>query len=200
MTKNPWSKEEVEILHNFYPIEGKLVLDKLPNRTYSSLRQKARYDGIKFEGITNIGQNAWTIKEIELLTNYYPILGSKVADYFPYRSVDSVLNKANRLKLKTEKGSKVLSECTNVYLIYFKTINIYKIGISKNISKRIKQFGEEAILIYFKDCSSNYSAKNLEKMLLEKVNKVDTGVLRTGNTETFMATKEEVEALGKYFS
>ena len=200
MTKNPWSKEELEILHNFYPIEGKLVLDKLPNRTYSALRQKACYDGIKFEGITSIGQSAWTEKEIDTLTRLYPVLGSKVCDYFPNRTVDSVLNKATRLKLVTENGSKTIKECTTVYIVYFPCLDLYKVGITKNVLKRIKQFGTEAHVVYDKNCKDHISAKSLEKELLSMVEKISSGLLTTGNTETFKATKEEVEALGKYFA
>lgn len=71
---NKWTEEELNILRLYYPTEGKRGVHKrLPHRTESSIKTRAGLLGISVQ--KRKSDIAWSNKEIELLTNYYPIGG-----------------------------------------------------------------------------------------------------------------------------
>lgn len=75
----------------------------------------------------------------------------------------------------------------SVYFIYFKEIDLYKIGITNNLQKRIYQFGYKPEIIFIREFEIGKDAKFLEKEWLDNIKdyKINTGLLRSGNTETF---------------
>ena len=76
---------------------------------------------------------------------------------------------------------------SQVYLIYFESINLYKIGLSNNYAKRIKQFSIPCEIILIQKFEKGSDASKLEKEWLQNVRPYmkNTGLLRSGNTETF---------------
>ena len=72
-----------------------------------------------------------------------------------------------------------------VYLMFFPELDLYKIGISNNPEKRAKQFGYKADIFWVEEHSTHEEAKARETYLLSKVTLVNTGLLTSGNTETF---------------
>ena len=74
-----------------------------------------------------------------------------------------------------------------VYCVYFKELNLYKIGISNNYKERLRSFGYRAELIYVLYFEEGNDAVKVEKQYLNNINhlKVNTGLLVSGNTETF---------------
>lgn len=72
-----------------------------------------------------------------------------------------------------------------VYKIYFPELDLYKIGIAKDVHTRIQNLGYKAIVLDVIKCKDSGEAKNLEKLLLSKEKLVNTGKLRSGNTETY---------------
>ena len=73
------------------------------------------------------------------------------------------------------------------YLIYFKELDIYKIGISNNYLKRIKHFSYKAEIIFYIQHKVGKNAKDLEAKWLHSIKDytINTGMLTSGNTETF---------------
>jgi Zn finger protein HypA/HybF involved in hydrogenase expression len=74
-----------------------------------------------------------------------------------------------------------------LYCIYFEELDLYKVGITNNINNRMFQFGVEPELIFLREFELGKDAKDLETKWLKNIKeyKVNTGKLRSGNTETF---------------
>lgn len=72
-----------------------------------------------------------------------------------------------------------------VYKIYFPELDLYKIGVAKDVHTRIQNFGYKAIILDVIKCNNSGEAKDLEKLLLSKEKLVNTGKLKSGNTETY---------------
>jgi len=73
------------------------------------------------------------------------------------------------------------------YCVYFKDLELYKIGISNNYTNRIKKFGIKPEVIFTREFSKGIDAMSLEKEWKENLKDylVNTGLLKSGNTETF---------------
>ena len=71
--------------------------------------------------------------------------------------------------------------------MYFKNLTIYKIGVTNNIQKRLKTFGYKPEVILILNFKTGKEAKELESIWLKNIlpYKINTGLLRSGNTETF---------------
>lgn len=74
-----------------------------------------------------------------------------------------------------------------VYLVEFKD-NLYKIGLSNNYKKRIKSFGMPCNLIMVRKFCNSTDAIDKEKewLIVLKPFMFNTGLLKSGNTETFI--------------
>lgn len=72
------------------------------------------------------------------------------------------------------------------YCIYFPDIDLYKVGITNNLTNRLKQFGQKATVIFTREFDLGIDAKELETKWLDNIKdyKVNTGLLKSGNTET----------------
>ena len=86
----PWSIEELEILKNYYPIEGGDVYKRLPGRTYGTCCTKAYQLHIKCE-------NGWSQEEDEILKKYYPTEGTDVCKRLPGRTRDACMTRAGKI-------------------------------------------------------------------------------------------------------
>ena len=75
----------------------------------------------------------------------------------------------------------------NTYLIYFEFLDLYKIGYTDNVRRRITQFGYKAEIILVREHDTEYEARKLEQQWLNNVKalKVNTAMLDSGNTESF---------------
>ena len=73
------------------------------------------------------------------------------------------------------------------YLLYFNTLDLYKIGITNNIPNRRSQLGIKSEVIFSRYFDNGQDAYKLEQKWLENIKllKVNTSKLRSGNTETF---------------
>lgn len=91
-----WTKEEDEILINYYPKEGTGVIKRLKDRTINAIKNRAQALGIiyRYEMIN------WTAEELEILKIYYPTEGKKVAIRLPRRTVKTIQATALRLGIK----------------------------------------------------------------------------------------------------
>jgi len=73
------------------------------------------------------------------------------------------------------------------YCVYFPEYDLYKFGISNNFLQRFKQFGSIPEIIFIREFKLGLEARELEKEWSQNVDhlKVNTGLLKSGNTETF---------------
>lgn len=76
---------------------------------------------------------------------------------------------------------------TYVYECYFPELNLFKIGITNSWNARKNEFGEKVELINLWAMVDRTNAQSLERYLLNqnKNNLMNTGMLKSGNTETF---------------
>lgn len=97
--RNLWSKNETEILKKFgEKLTLKKLLEKLPNRTKSSISRKRQ---VLFKKTIKKRTNPWTLKEEELLKKIAPDLTlGELSKKFPNKSFDRVRDK--RLSLLGE--------------------------------------------------------------------------------------------------
>lgn len=93
-----WSKEEIEILKNFYSINLDLCVEQIqkinPRRKLPSIIAKANLLGL-------IRTNFWALEEDEIIKKYYPVEGpAGVAKRLYGRNEKSIHTRAARLKIK----------------------------------------------------------------------------------------------------
>ncbi|MGP2408139.1 hypothetical protein [Yersinia sp. 2545 StPb PI] len=96
----PWTEEEKEILRTHYANgEGiTYVRTLLPGRERKSIFMMAKVLGIK-------SLRSWQESEVHILTQFYALMGTKVAQKLPRRSAESIKIKASQLGLKYTKFS-----------------------------------------------------------------------------------------------
>jgi hypothetical protein len=83
-----WLAEEIALLERYYPVEGKSVVARLPNRSAESVKLKASELGIKFTGDEKY--RVWSDAEREMLAKNHDLPFSQLCALFPERSKSSV--------------------------------------------------------------------------------------------------------------
>lgn len=73
------------------------------------------------------------------------------------------------------------------YCIYFKDLDVYKVGVTNNIKTRMANFGYKPEIIFIREFNNGNDALILEKLWLYHLKDylVNTYKLKSGNTETF---------------
>lgn len=176
-----WSDEEINLLRQNYPTKGSKYCETLLSRSNISIRHQAIKLGIVFED-----DSTWTEKEDNILIdNYTDFSGGYCKQFLPNRSYASINKRAERLGIRSGKCTE--HETTYVYLLFFEKENLYKVGISNDIDSRRKQLGVESTILGIKTFDSRSGALQEEARLLDIMsdNLINTGVLKSGNTETF---------------
>ena len=74
-----------------------------------------------------------------------------------------------------------------LYYVYFPRLDLYKVGITNSIDRRLHEIGEPYRVLFIQEYSSGHEAYNIEQQILKyfKAKLVNTGELKSGNTETF---------------
>ena len=190
-----WTKEDVAFLRDFYPKYGKSYCAKKLGRTESAAKTKAQKLGIKFKDYEQYKKT----KEDYLLE--LAALGFELIDEFKgvrtkiwhrhrcgfeYQAMPtSIITDRARCPACSSKG---FLEPHTLYFIKFEELNLYKLGITKNLSQRMKSFGYAPTVIKTWEFRNGNEARNKEQALLKgklKDRLCNTGLLKTGNTETF---------------
>lgn len=113
--RGAWTKQEDDILCKYYPIMGIAIRDRLPYRSRQSIYCRAIRLGLSREEDIEEKKRAkaqtaenhaskpprkpWSAEEEEILRAKYPLMGAKVQEYLPERSVSSIYRRAVRLNL-----------------------------------------------------------------------------------------------------
>lgn len=190
INRKEWTKEEVELLR-LEITNGKNYseIGKVLDRSTISIKQKCFTLKLDYPAAKH-----WSAED-ELRLKYLVEI-----EKLKYIEISEILNRSpSTLKTKVcelqlnyfHSGSFDVNVSAHVYLIYFPTIGIYKIGVSNNYMDRINNFGyiaEVLLVLFFKD---GKEALEKEKELLKNIKKykTNTGLLYSGNTETFKYTE-----------
>ena len=98
---NRWKPEEIAILKQYYPLEGRAVYARLPGRSKEQCGEKAYKLGIR---VIQRHTNAWTLEEDEILKKYYPYEGFSAARHLPNRTEKACVRRACQLNIHSLKG------------------------------------------------------------------------------------------------
>ena len=90
-----FTDKEIEILMEFYTIEGDDVYKRLPNRKKVNVIAKMNQLGIR-----KLSINKWEEWEKDIIKEFYPKMGLKMTHMLPNRSRGSINTMAGRLGLK----------------------------------------------------------------------------------------------------
>lgn len=95
INESVWTKEELDIIREYYLTDIKKVKELLPNRSYKAILTKAKRLGIK-------SREFWSDKENKLLSDIYPKMSvDNVQLYFPNRTRNSIIKHAILLNLQS---------------------------------------------------------------------------------------------------
>lgn len=89
-----WSKEEDDILRQFYREEGIDIVSRFTNRTWENIRSRA--SALKIKGKRWV---VWSKEEIEILQKYGNSEGIKVRDRLPLKKEHNIERKAKELNI-----------------------------------------------------------------------------------------------------
>ena len=116
-----WTKEEDEILCEFYPVEHGAVAERLPGRSVGSCRARASILGIAQK--MDVKPDVWSDNEVKILYEFYPSEGGNVihrlpgsehfptegrlvSERLPRRSSSACCSKAHALNIQLGVGRK----------------------------------------------------------------------------------------------
>jgi hypothetical protein len=168
-----WTTEECALLKEHY---GSLPLEEICQmlgRSKDSIKGKAR--GLK------IVAKRWTRAEESYLIEYYPTECQDKMVEILNRSWATIQVKACRMGI-TRLVTK--EDFTYIYNMYFPDIGIYKIGVSNDPQIRKKHFGYKAEIMSCVKMETDKALK-LEKYYKSILPMINTGLLTSGNTETY---------------
>lgn len=189
-TKYWWSKQEDKFLTQNYSERGANYCAENLDRSYESVLNRAWQLSLKSKA-------SWSEQEIHFLIDNYADKGPAYCAENLNRSYSGVFNKARSLNLQANTR---YNSSNIVYVVYFSDLFLYKIGITSNVKRRIKEFGQPCVILKIQECEPKEAAE-LERKLLKSVTLINTGALNNGNTETFMQSSKEIEEfLGNQFA
>ena len=100
LTKPRWSKEEDDIIRQYYATEGSAVYKRMSGRTKAACILRAKNIGIVCnKEVRYQRENTWTEEELAILQEYYPIEGRNVSERLPNRTASQCSAKANSMKI-----------------------------------------------------------------------------------------------------
>ena len=193
-----WSKEDVILLKDL--INQGLMYPEIAiqiNRSKDSIKAKTESLGLSSNNKSN---NKLTNKDLDKRLEGKPI--KRLEDY-PKTCQDKIkclcticnniwkISPSNLYKGRGCPNCAVYGFKLNVpavtYCIYFKEFDLYKIGISNNHEIRFQNFGYTPEIIMLRQFDLGKDAEALEVQWLENIKdyKINTGKLKSGNTETF---------------
>lgn len=85
------------------------------------------------------------------------------------------------------------TRANKVYLAFFPELNLYKIGTSSDPTRRAQTFGYKCDIVWVEEYPSYLEAQAREQELLNKLKLTNTGLLKSGNTETFYENNNTIQ-------
>lgn len=100
MKKIKWTLSEDNYIKTNYPIQGPDL--NLPGRSRTSIKNRAQ----QLKVYVRDTYDKWSIAELEILKTEYPVLGYKVVEKLPTKSIKNIQITAHRLGIKKLKKHK----------------------------------------------------------------------------------------------
>ena len=173
-----WSESEEQFLYDNIDKEWSWCAEKLKRSTHAVELKAAKM------GIIKKVQKYWTEEEDEYLIKNWP--AGNILDITEHlqRSFDSVKSRADKvLKIVRPRN---INSYGYLYIVYFPELDLFKIGITNSIDRRIRQFGYKCeILSMLKGSYREVYMMEQEMLKIISPYKVNTGKLYCGNTETY---------------
>jgi len=187
---NPqYSEKEMQYLKDNYATKGPAALAKDLGKTKSSITSKAWFLGSVFDRKEHNAREAIeTLKGTEYeLIEYRPwksLVKHKPCEHVWEVRIPALVSYVgcpNCSIIGNRKNTKTF------YLIFFPELNVYKVGITGNLDTRRSKFGETSEVIDTTVFETAEECRSYESVALKKLEpyKDNTGVLTSGNTETF---------------
>ena len=184
-----WLDSELKLLNKYYPINGAKYCASIINKTIDTIQQKASRLKLKHITSTNkLKSDVWYLNKIKDLD---------IISLETYIGTETkILHKHSKCgyewlvtphKILAGRGCPACKykNAKQLYFIYFEELNLYKVGVTNNYKRRLKEFGHTPELISLKEYKTAKEAYEEEQYLLSKLPLVNTGELNSGNTETF---------------
>jgi hypothetical protein len=105
----PWTKEEDDILRQYFPKEGRQTYLRLKNRSENATYNHANALGLHIES------HFWSEEEKEIIYKYYPIEGPQIINRLPNRSAHAIKVQASKLGVKTNKNKPLTANGKKIY-------------------------------------------------------------------------------------
>lgn len=188
-----WTDEEVFALKKFYPKYGPQFCGNLLGKTLSAVKMKASRLKIRSALLykdDKVYNKFLSEHPYEALEPYQgsqvKILHKHLLCGFEWLVSPNNIQRYIGCPGCSKKGS-VHSCNTYLYFVYFPVLNLYKIGITIDLTQRLKNFGQKAELIEYQEFSSGEEAFLEEQKLKQLLTPYlyNSGRLVSGNTETF---------------
>lgn len=127
-----WTNEEVQLIKDFYAIEGKDIINRFNNRSINSISKKANRLGIKSNNNYPLG---WSKEEIQILKEFYPTEGKSIKNRLNRRTEATIQVKASSLGIYCTNP--YTTKCTNTTFDIKNTTKYIRIGDYLNNSTPI---------------------------------------------------------------
>ena len=189
---NLYTEEDIEILEKYYPTEGTDVIKRLPKfSNRSGITNKAFELGLVVDSEEK-RQLQWKNK---LKNTEYSLL--EPAAGRDELTLVKHITCGHEWKVRLPNLTKYAG-CPNCsggnwnrkifYLIYFPALNLYKVGICIKLDKRRAQYNYDSEVIQSIAFKTPEECADHERTLKKKLKSYmyDSGLLPSGNTETFM--------------
>lgn len=212
--RRKWTQEEDKILYTFYSDLGvNYCLAKIKNVTKTQVYSRVKTLNLVCKNsVTKKKTTEQYINQVKALnidvevlqeykTNDTPILHNHMVCGTEWLTRPRDILQGRGCPSCAKSGFNSVSEGF-LYFLYFPPLGVCKLGITKDIEQRRKEFGVDSILLSSKYFKNGGEAKVTEKLFLDHFKEYlyNTGSLRSGNTETFYfdsKLKEEVISLIK---
>lgn len=205
-SRKPWTDEEDLFLLENYPVKGIVYCQEKLGRTKESIKNRTRTLKLnRHKGPTSRKTTEDYKKELPedlsvleaYVDNNTPILHKHMTCGNTWKARPRTILSGNSCPSCSNTGY-CASEPAYVYFVYFANLNLWKIGIAKNIDRRLNTLGYPYNILASVYLESGIEAREIEQLILNeyKVELLNTGLLKSGNTETlFLNPKQEAEIL-----
>lgn len=193
-----WTEEEIAVLKQWYPIKGAKYCSESLNRSYGSIRNKVKRLSLlskshpnrkktELEYLEQLSGTDYILLDDYINSSTKTLHEHSVCGHSWKVTPNNLLTKLVGCPKCSKSGFKATTP-SFVYLCYFPELNLYKIGLTVNWDKRKYDFGEKVELVKLYEFATGTEAAEFEKELLFMFQDclIDIGMLKNGNTETFM--------------
>ena len=187
-----WTEEHIQYLKDNYETKGAAALEKYFGRAQSAIVNKAgqlglvvdRKEKFRLEAIQKLKDTDYEIIEYKKLpgNDQKSLIKHKTCGHEWWVKLGALDSYAGCPNCSKGNWNRRI-----FYLLFFPVLNLYKVGITMDLTKRLRQYNYTPELIDSRVFKTPEECANYESDLKKKLKPymADTGLLHSGNTETF---------------